>query len=49
MNSYPSPGDALPRMLRKMRDDIKQLKLRYTSLLRRIKALEDRVDELEGP
>lgn len=43
MNSYPSTGDALERMLTDMREDIKELKRRNSELSRKIIDLEIRV------
>ena len=47
MNSYPSTGDGLQRLLEDMNNQILQLKLRDAELARRIDALEIQVADLE--
>ena len=49
MHAVSSPGDALPRALRDMKDELKKLQIMYAQLARRCTALEQRVYELENP
>lgn len=49
MNSYPSPGDAIPRLLKEMQRELKRLAVRDAQLAKKIAALEVRVEELENP